>query len=174
MKTLFAATLFAAIFAAYPALSADRFPDRTDRAAAEKHAHSAASQTDPPLSRMRDRMKAMQEQMDQLRATADPAERQRLLDEHMQSMRETMSTLHGMGGPMLQGMMGDTMAGGEMMCGKRCGMMGGMMGGAHQHDAPKQPGRPSPETMEQRMDVMQMMMDQMMQHSQAEHGAPAK
>ena len=47
----------------------------------------------------------MQTQMDRVRATADPAERQKLMQEHMASMQEGMKSMRGMGGPTM-GMMG--------------------------------------------------------------------
>jgi hypothetical protein len=97
-------------------------------------------------------MKTMQAQMDKLRATTDPAERQKLMQEHMATMQEAMKDMRGMGGPTM-GMMG-----------------GGMMGGGPASKAPsgKPPGSPDQRMrmMEQRMDMMQMMMDQMMQHEE--------
>jgi len=95
---------------------------------------------------MQDAMKKMQEQMAKIRATSDPAERQKLMFEHMSTMRDAMGTMMKMGGP-----------GTGMMPG------GGMMGGSSAAPAPGDvPGRMG--MMEQRMGMMQMMMDQMMQH----------
>lgn len=89
---------------------------------------------------MRERMKIMQAQMDRIHKTADPAERRKLMQEHMQSMRDGMDMMRGMGGPMMGGK-GDGMA---------------MMGDPKQRQ----------DMMERRMDMMQMMMEQMMQHQQ--------
>jgi protein CpxP len=91
-------------------------------------------------------MGKMQEQMAKIRSTSDPAERQKLMLEHMSTMREAMGTMMKTGGP-----------GTGMMPG------GGMM--SNSPTAPAQsemPGRMG--TIEQRMGMMQMMMDQMMQH----------
>lgn len=78
-------------------------------------------------------MKKMQEQMAAIRAAKDSKERAKLMDEHMQTMRTTMSSMEKNGG---------------------C-MMGGMM-----------------KSGEGGMGMMQMMMDQMMQHQKAMQGTP--
>lgn len=78
-------------------------------------------------------------QMEKIRATSDPKERQQLMRDHMQSMQDNMKMMHGMSGPMTMG---------DMM--KRHAMM------------------------EQRMDMMQMMMEQMMQRDQVMEPMPAK
>ena len=102
-----------------------------------------------PMMGMQDMQAAMtkmQEQMQKIRATTDPKERQKLMLEHMSTMRNAMGTMMKMGGP-----------GTGMMPG------GGMMGGPSATPAPGDvPGRMG--MMEQRMGMMQMMMDQMMQH----------
>jgi len=132
---------------------------------------------------MQQQMEKMQELMDKIHATTNPAERQKLMQEHMQAMREGMKMMEGMRGGMKMGMMGggkkkspatgaagsdhgqdgagQAMAqGGDQMsnCMK---MMEGMMGGGgmmmNKH-----------KMMEGRMDMMQMMMEQMMQHEEAE------
>lgn len=105
------------------------------------------------IQRMRDNTATMQSQLDALAAAKTPEERQKLLMQHMQTMRENM-------------MLGQQMAAGDaapmgchmMMGGK--GMMGGMMGG--------DPSGASPDAMvqrmhqmERRMDMMQMMMERM-------------
>ena len=109
---------------------------------------------DKHMSQMQEKMKAMQAQMNTIRSTTDPKERQQLMQEHMQAMQENMKMMRGMGGPMMMGAAGDGSP-----------MKGGMMGGD-----PKQ----RQEMMEKRMDMMQMMMEQMMQHDQAMESMPAK
>lgn len=47
--------------------------------------------------RMRDHMQRIQEQMNKIAQTADPQERQRLMQEHWQSMYRDMQTMRGMG-----------------------------------------------------------------------------
>jgi len=110
------------------------------------------------MSQMQEKMKAMQGQMDRIRKTTDPKERQKLMQEHTQAMQENMKMMRGMGGPMMMGAAGD----GSPMKG---GMKGGMKeGDMMQHHA----------MMEKRMDMMQMMMEQMMQHDQMMGSMPAK
>ena len=113
----------------------------------------AFAQGKPVMSMDMEKMKAMQSQMDAIRTVTDPAVRQRLMGEHMQSMQENMKSMHAMGGPMMQG--------GMMKDGKKGGMKEDEM---MKHHA----------MMEKRMDMMQMMMEQMMQHDQAAHSMPAK
>lgn len=109
------------------------------------------------MSRMQQNMTAMQAQMQQIRATTDPKERHKLLQAHMQAMQDNMTAMSGMGGPMM-------MAGrppGGMAMGDSKPMAGGDMMQRHQ-------------MMENRMGMMQMMMEQMLQHQQAMESMPAK
>lgn len=122
--------------------------------------HGAAAATvpgsaDAAQSAMQDHMKKMQMQMEKIRATSDPTEKQKLMQEHMQAMHEGMGMMCGMsggGGCMGGGMMGGGMKDGAM---KQGGMMqGGMM----KHH----------EMMEKRMDMMQSMMQQMIEREMQE------
>ena len=97
---------------------------------------------------MQEKMKEMQGQMDKIRQTTDPKERQKLMQEHMQAMQATMQMMRGMGGSM-------------MMSGKKHGMTDGDMMNRH-------------EMTEKRMDMMQMMMEQMIQRDQATESMPHK
>ena len=110
---------------------------------------------DKQMPRMQENMKEMQQQMEKLHATTDPKERQKLMQEHMQTMQDNMKSMRGMGGPMMTGMMG----------GKPGTSAPGMMSGDPKHQQ---------EMMEKRMDMMQMMMEQMMQHDQAMESMPTK
>ncbi|MBI5910068.1 MAG: hypothetical protein HY848_08960 [Betaproteobacteria bacterium] len=128
--------------------------------AQDKHAHPKPTTSmgmDKHMPQMQENMKKMQQQMEKLRATTDPKERQKLMQEHMQTMLENMKAMRGMGGPM---MMGGAQPGGTAKDGHKHAAGGDMM----QHHA----------TMEKRMDMMQMMMEQMMQHDQAMESMPAK
>ena len=87
-------------------------------------------------------MKKMQEQMAVLHKTTDPKERARLLDEHMQTMKAMMQGMQKGSGGMMMG------EGGMPMQRKEAGSDMGMM------------------------PMMQMMMDQMMQHQKAMEGVP--
>jgi hypothetical protein len=105
------------------------------------------------MTHMQERMKTMQEQMNRIRETTDPEERKKLLQEHMQTMQEQMKDMRAMGGEMMMGMMGP--GGGRGAGG------GGMMN-------PKARGK----MMQDRMDMMQMMMEHMMDQMQMQ--PPAK
>lgn len=103
-------------------------------------APATRSEAAPPgadmKAQMHSKMKAMQEQMAKIKGTSDPVERQRLMDEHMKSMKEGMSM---MAGPM--GNSGVGKGGGGTMSMRM-------------------------DRMEGRMDMMQQMMQQMMDRSQ--------
>ena len=58
---------------------------------------------DKQMSQMQESMRTMQQQMEKIRATTDPQERQKLMQEHMQAMQENMKAMRGMGGPMMMG-----------------------------------------------------------------------
>jgi hypothetical protein len=126
-----------------------------DKAAPAKPAMSM--EMDKPMPPMQENMKKMQQQMEKIQATTDPKERQALMQEHMQAMQECMKTMRGMSDPMMKdGGEHDGMAksGHKKMTGDN------MM----RHHA----------MMEKRMDMMQMMMEQMLQHDQAMQSMPAK
>ena len=124
---------------------------------------------DKQMPRMQENMKDMQLQMQKVHGTTDPAERQRLMQAHMLAMQENMKAMRGMGGPMMSGGMGGGMAmggpkdaagGGMAMGGTKDAAAGGMM----QHHA----------MMEKRVDMMQMMMEQMVLHQQMTESMPGK
>ena len=141
---LTAATLSASVASAVDEHhpDADKKSAPVTKAAPAKPA--AAKGVDTP--QMQGNMKKMQEQMDKMGKTTDPKERQKLMGEHMQTMMDSMKMMHGTGG-------------GMMMGGKKSGMADGDMMKHH-------------EMMEQRMDMMQMMMGQMMQHQKALEESP--
>jgi TolA-binding protein len=122
---------------------------------------ASSQESDKQWAQMQEHMKQMQTQMEKIHKTTDPKERQKLMQEHMQSMREHMKMMHGAGGCMMMGMMarGDQSGTGKPDRGMNCGMM----------DADPSHRQ---ETLEQRMDMMQMMMDQMMQHEEATQAKP--
>ncbi|WP_442861908.1 hypothetical protein [Burkholderia sp. WTPI3] len=53
---------------------------------------------DKQLAQVQEQMKAMQAQMDQIRQTQDPQERQRLLQQHRATMQSAMNAMHGLWG----------------------------------------------------------------------------
>jgi len=87
------------------------------------------------MENMQAHMKKMMQQMQEIHKARDPDRRDRLTEEHMQSMQEGMKMMKGMGGGMMMGKAKPTGA-----------------------DMPMRV-----DMMEQRMEMMQMMMDQMMQ-----------
>jgi len=110
------------------------------------------------MEKMQQHMKKMMQQMQAIHATDDPEKRDKLLQEHMQSMHEGMQMMRSMGGGMMKGMMGE--GGG--------GMMKGMMGKGDTGMMKRGDKDMRHQMLEQRMDMMQMMMEQMMQHREAE------
>ena len=63
--------------------------------------------------KMREHMQRMQEQMNKIAQTTDPQERERLLQEHWQSMYQNMQTMRGMGWMWDGYMMGPSVMGGR-------------------------------------------------------------
>jgi len=106
------------------------------------------------MNRMQERMKDMQQLMDRIHKTDDPATRQKLMSEHMQDMQKAMNEMRGM------------MMGPGMMQGGPGGKMGsGIMG-----DGKGMPMEDRQKMMGQRLDMMQGMMEQMMEHMMAQQG----
>ncbi|MCK0506484.1 hypothetical protein [Aromatoleum anaerobium] len=144
MKTILTAVAISLV-AALPAYADDaHHPDQP--------AAVSAPTPETTVQKMRDNTSKMQSQLEAVAAAKDPEERQKLLMEHMQTMRENM-------------MLGQQMARGQM----GCPMMGdmGMMQGMGMMMAPGT-GAASTEAitnrmhqMERRMDMMQMMMERM-------------
>ncbi len=110
----------------------------------------SCSITDEQMGKAQERMKQAQAIMVKIREAKDPAERQQLMQAHMQMMRDTMSMMDGM----KMGMMG----GGQEM-----GM--GMKG---QGKGQAKAGNPMhrDQMMEERMGMMQMMMEQMLERQE--------
>jgi hypothetical protein len=122
------------------------------KAAAKKPA-PAGQPSDQRFEDARRQMQKMLAQMDEIRQTKDPAVRQRLMDEHMRTMQDTMQSMHAMGGPMMMDMMGQQGTGGvtsNVQSGKRGSGVNERM-----------------DMMERRMDMMQMMMEQMLQQQKS-------
>jgi 50S ribosomal subunit-associated GTPase HflX len=145
--------LIALIFGALisnSALAVDaHHPEQQDQG--PKASAPASAADNKAAQKMQENVKKMQAQLDKIQKTKDPKARQKLLQEHMQTMRENMM----LGKSMMPGMMDCAMMKDGMM-GGGMGMMGGGEAGA------------SPDAMmnrmnmmEKRMDMMQMMMEQM-------------
>ena len=156
----FTFTIFLACLFAVPVVQA---ADEEDHAA--HHPGADQSQATPAqddkaamkMDKMQEKMKTMQEQMGKIHSAKDPQERQKLMKEHMQSMQEGMKMMGGMGAGMKGG---DMMAKAkkdqaESMTDADDGMEMCMMMKKHK-------------SVEARMDMMQKMMAQMMEHEGAE------
>ena len=140
MKKLFAAAITALLFTV-PLIHVQA--DSDDESDSQK-------QWDRYTQQWQERMNTMHEQMDRIHQTKDPQERQRLLEEHWRTMDEQMADMRSM-----EGMMGG------MMSGMHGGMRGNRgRGGMHMMDPDERDTY-----MQDRMDMQQMMMEQMMQHN---------
>jgi hypothetical protein len=111
---------------------------------ADQAAKPGASTAAPAMAGgMQSSLKAMQDQMAKIQASKDPAERQALLKQHMESMQRHMEMMKSMMGKDSAGGVG-AKQGGMQAGGMNCGAM---MGGG---------------------DMMQSMMQQMQQHLEAQ------
>lgn len=132
----------------------------TGAIAARADTQSTTSQQVPQpetLAQMQARMQTMHAQMAQLQTVTDPVERKKLLSAHMQLMQEQMASMRSMGGGMMQMMHG----------GAAMGMGMGMQKGA---DAGARSSGPRHQMVEDRLDMLQMMMEQMMGQMQMQSG----
>jgi hypothetical protein len=155
--TLFAALLLSTLVI-QPVLAVDaHHPDQKAGAAAP-----AAEQT---IEKMQANTKLMQGQLEQIAKSKDPKQRQKLMQEYMQTTRENMMAGRSMMGDMMGcPMMEDGMMGGGM--GGGMGMMGGKGGMA---------GQDNMMMMEKRMDMMEKRMDMMqMNMGKPQSSPPAK
>jgi hypothetical protein len=109
-----------------------------DTAAAQSAPKSQSADTaafDKNVAQFQEQIKTMHAQMDAIRQTQDPQERQKLLQQHWATMQSAMATMRGMWGPgtagpgrMGHGMMGPGMMGGGW----------GHMGGYYSSLSPEQ------------------------------------
>ena len=150
-KAIFYAALVSLTLSTTPAFADDAHHPEQDKktapAKSDKPAGATKKQTDKEINPMQVNMKKMQAQMEKIHKATDPKDRQKLMQEHMQSMQDGMKMMHGMGGEMMQNC--------DMADGK--GMKSHMMGG---------------DMMEKRMEMMQMMMEQMKQHQDQQESIP--
>ncbi|AOZ04305.1 hypothetical protein BKK81_33525 (plasmid) [Cupriavidus sp. USMAHM13] len=156
-RRILAATASALVLSSMPVLA------QQPPAAQAKPAAPNVQEFDKQMAQAQENMKKMQEQMDKIRQTQDPQARQKLLQEHWDTMQANMQLMHNMWGPgggMGPGMMGrgPGMLGGPMMG-------WGHMGGYYAKLTPEQQ-RQRQYMRDQYMPMQQMMMDHMMQHQQ--------
>lgn len=171
-KTAIVAALAAFTLCAGPALAQPSKPAPPAPAAAPDKTDSVA-EFDKQMGAAEDNLRKMQEQMDALRKTQDPEARQRLLQEHWDTMQATMGMMHAM-----RGMDGR----GCCVGGSRMG--GPMMGGAARPGQPPDRGqmrrfysgmterqlKEHQYMMDQYMGMQQSLMQQMMWHQMMQRG----
>jgi len=143
-----------------PAFADDaHHPEKSGAAAAGNQ--SAAAQAPAkatPADEAGKQLTKAQALMQRIEQTRDPAERQRLMQEHLQAMREVMGGMGGMGAGMMMGQ-GPAGSGKGMSGDKAGGMMGCDMMAGHA-------------MMEKRIDMMQQMMEQMLRRDAAREAMP--
>ncbi|MFZ2629586.1 MAG: hypothetical protein WAX67_12005 [Rugosibacter sp.] len=127
-------------------------------------AKAAAQPSGEAIKKMQGNVKKMRSQLDLIAKAKTDEERQKLMAEHMQTMRENMMAAKGM-------MSGDAAC--PMMKGGKGGMGGmggmgmggmGMMKGTDGEVSGQGMGMERMQMMEKRMDMMQMKMDAMMKN----------
>jgi hypothetical protein len=151
MKTpILVAAIVACALSSVPAASAQ------DKATPEKPAMSMDMGLQ--MSSMQTKMKDMQAQMQKIRATTDPKERGKLMEAHMQAMQDCMGMMREQGKQMMP--MGGEPGGGMAMGGDKSKAGGDMT--KHR------------QMMEGRMGMLEMMMDQMLQHMQMMQSVPSR
>lgn len=144
---------------------------RSAQPAAKSQVESTAK-FDRNLAQLQQLMRQMQTQMDRIRDTQDPQERQRLLQQHWDTMQSAMDTMRGMWGrgAMGPGMMGRGMMGPGMMGGAGPGW--GHMGRYYSNLTPEQLRQRQYMT-DQYLQMQQEMMNNMMWQQQYRGTAPA-
>lgn len=152
-------SLCAMMLAMPPVFAADQADEHAmhhdaAKASAVAAVSGEANQDTAATQQMPEKMQRMQELMAKLQSSKDPIERRKLLDQHYQLMQEQMDAMHEMSGMGME----RVNAQGKTMEKGTTGM--GMMKN-HQ-------------MMAKRMDMMQMMMEQMLQHDAAEHSGAGR
>ena len=140
-------------------------PDKKIAAPAATQKDSEGPAGAAAMQPMQQNMKTMHEVMEKIQSSSDPAEKAELLKQHLQAMHDQMKMMLGMSGGMMMGMTQGGMGseakkrtnGTAMSCGKKGMKPGDMMMKCHQ-------------MMQARMDMMQDMMGQMLEHEEAEQG----
>jgi len=161
------------VIAASLAFAAPVFAEEAHHPETAGEAKSAPAQPAPQVKKMQENVKKMPAQLDRIAKAKTDEARQKAMAEHMQTMQENMKMAHEMKAGMMDCPM---MEGGMMGKGGMAAMHGGMMGkggmgmmggGGAPADAPDRM-----QQMEKRMDMMQMMMEQMMRRQDGSPPAP--
>ena len=127
------------------------FPGSTAKPAEEHEGHHPAAETAPKVdpAKFDQQMKSMQEMHQKMMAAKTPGERAALMKDHMKTMQDGMAMMGQMGGGPMMGQMGSGMP-----------MQGGGM-------SSKSGGPSMPKDMMQRMNMMEMMMQMMVDREAA-------
>jgi hypothetical protein len=145
MKTITFSAIAASIVLAMPVFAEESHHPTAQPGAGQP---AQARPDGKTVQKMQDNLGRMRTQLERLAKAKTAEERQKLMDEHMQTMQENMKMASGM----RAGMMDCPMMEGGMMGKGGMGMMGG--------NSPDAMAKHM-ERMEKRMDMMQMMMEQM-------------
>jgi hypothetical protein len=151
-KAILAGVLPIVLFAALPVMAEEPF-SAASRGAQEFQAPDIAK-FDKQAEQIQQNLKKAQEEMDQIRKTEDPIERERLLQGHWTTMQGTMAMMDGMWGP---GLMGDQCCDQGAMGAQGSTGAGHMMGGGMWMKQRQY-------MMGEYMGLQQKMLDQIMQH----------
>ncbi|MEL7938241.1 hypothetical protein [Pseudomonas delhiensis] len=117
-----------------------------------------AAEFDKQAAQVQENLQKLQSEMEKIQQTQDPQERQKLLQDHWNTMQQGMQMMGGMG------MWG---GGGMMGCCGGGGMMGGhMMGWSDYSDMTPAQRAQRQYMMDRYMGMQQMMMNHMMWHQQ--------
>ena len=171
MNKIVLASIAASLAFATPAFADDAHHPEKGQEAQASAAKTGTKTPEQAVKKMQDNVKIMQAQLDRIAKAKTDQERQKAMAEHMQTMQENMKMARGMHSGKMGCMMmeGGMMGGGMGMMGKG-GMGMGMMG-----DGMQSGGSPEHmQQMEKRMDMMQMMMEQMMRRQEGQQPMPMK
>ena len=161
------ASRFAALALTAVLLPTPTFAQQNTDAAKPTAQSMSIEQFDQEMVKAQEDLKKMQAQMSLIQKTTDPAQRQKLMQEHQAMMQQGMQGMNAMMGCCAGGMMG----GGHM---KGHGpMMGWKQMGNHYSQMTPEQMQQHQYMMDNYMGMQQMMMEQMMQHQQ-HMGTPAR
>ena len=156
----FTFTIFLACLFAVPLVQAAAEEDHAAHHPGADQSQATPAQDDKAamkMDKMQEKMKTMQEQMGKIHSAKDPQERQKLMKEHMQSMQEGIKMMGGMSAGMI---------GGDMMAKAKKDQAGSMPDAGDGMEMCMMMKKHK--SVEARLDMMQKMMEQMMEHEGAE------
>jgi hypothetical protein len=160
MKKLMLITAFAAALFSVAPVNAQQAGSAEEGGQTQRAAPNVA-EFDKQAAQAQENIKKMQEQMEKIRQTQNPQERQKLLEEHWATMQNGMGMMQGMWGTGMMGCCtGGSMMGGPMMGGHMMGWRG--MRGYYSNLTPEQM-KQHQYMMDQYMGMQQQMLHHMMQ-----------